>query len=73
MTKIERDALQCFMFNTLNAIFPNHTEYPFEVLRQIEEDEGDESDKFYQYGEDVRRAYWMKRSIEAIIGGNVRT
>lgn len=50
MTKTEREALQCFMINTLNAIFPNHNEYPFNELRNIEESEGDESDKFDQYG-----------------------
>lgn len=72
MTKEERRAIQGFMINALNAIFPNHNEYPFAELRDIEENEGDESDKFDQYGENVLRAYWMKRHIETISGGNVR-
>ena len=72
MKKAKREALQCFMINTVNMIFPNHNEYPFEELRQIEELEGDESNRFDQYDKNVLRAYWMKRSIENFTEGIIR-
>jgi len=64
----ERNALCNFMINVLNCTFPNHGEYPFAELRDIEETEGDESDRFNKYPEYVQRAYWMKRDIEIIKG-----
>lgn len=70
MTK--EQAILKFMINTLNAVYPNHYEYPFEELRFIEETEGDESEKWNEYPEYVQRAYWMKRAIEVISDGNVR-
>jgi len=65
-------AMLNFMINTLMAVYPQHSEYPFEELRTIEEIEGDESDKWNEYPEYVQRAYWMKRDIEIVSGGNVR-
>ena len=35
-----------FMINTLMAVYPQHSEYPFEELRAIEETEGDESERW---------------------------
>lgn len=61
-----------FMINTLNAVYPQHAEYPFAELRDIEEYEGDESEKWNEYPDYVQRAYWMKRDIEIVSGGNVR-
>lgn len=72
MTKQEREAIQGFMINALNAIFPNHNEYPFAELREIEETEGDESERWNEFGENVQHAYWMKRNLETISGGNIR-
>ena len=65
-------AMLNFMINTLMAVYPQHSEYPFEELRLIEETEGDESDKWNDYPEYVHRAYWMKRDIEIVSGGKVR-
>ena len=70
-TKKEKAILN-FMINTLMDIHPQHSEYPFEELRIIEETEGDESEKWNEYPEYVQRAYWMKRDIEIASGGNFR-
>lgn len=59
-------AMLNFMINTLMAVYPQHSEYPFEELRKIEETEGDESNKWLNYPEHVQRAYWMKRDIEIV-------
>lgn len=70
MTKEE--AILNFMINTLNVIYPEHAKFPFSELRNIEEYEGDESDKWNKYPNHVQRAYWMKRNIEIVSNGNIR-
>jgi len=70
MTKEDRDAITTFMINAVDAIFPNHREYPFHELREIEESEGDESQRWENYSREIIRAYWMKRQIEIISQNN---
>lgn len=69
MTKDE--ATLSFMINTLMAVYPQHSEYPFETLRIIEETEGYESEKWNDYADYILRAYWMKRDIEIIAGRKI--
>ncbi len=64
----EKEALLCFMKLTLDAVYPMHNEYPFDALRNIEYTEGEDSDKFNDYHENVVRTYFMKRHIETIAG-----
>jgi hypothetical protein len=64
-------AILNFMINTLNAVYPLHNEFPFSELREIEENEGDESEKWQEYPEHVIRAYWMKRDIEIISNNTI--
>ena len=67
----KEQAMINFMINTLNVVYPNHREYPFEELRIIEETEGDESEKWNEYSECIQRAYWMKRDIEILKGEKI--
>ena len=61
-----------FMMNTLESVYPDHTNYPFETLREIEETEGEDGPGWNDYADYVIRAYWMKRAIEIASDGTIR-
>jgi hypothetical protein len=55
----------------LNTLYPNHDEYTFEEIRDIDENEGDESEKLNEYHIDHLRAYYMKKDINRLKGQRV--
>jgi len=62
----KENALINFMLNTLNVLYPNHHEFPFSEIQDIDENEGDESENLNKFSEDHLRAYYMKKDINII-------
>jgi len=66
MQKFQKEAVANFMRLTLDQLHPNWREYGFKEMKEIEDEEGDESPKFDVYAPHILNAYGMWRNIQIV-------
>lgn len=51
---------------TLNSIYPHYADYPYEEIKAIIENEGDESEKLNIYTPYIMRVFWLRYNLERL-------
>ncbi len=66
MDKQIKEYLITLYWVTLNQLFPDYINYPFEEIKIIVETEGDESDSLNKYADYILRAFWLRYNLEKL-------